>query len=78
MFQLNISLLLKGEGCIQRFQNHIAMLSRKCFSYAVDGVVRKFRTFVQGIVISRKVSRMAHYTNVELTDLHLAYRAVDY
>ena len=66
--QLNVSELLREVGCILTTRNHIAMRGRKNFSNGVDGVVRKFRAFVQGIVISYKD---------ELAEMHLQYGAAD-
>ena len=77
MSQLKVSELLSGTGCILTTRNHIAMRSRKCFSVAVDGVVRKIRAFVlpgnRHLAQGCQVSRMAGYKNTKLVDMHLAY-----
>ncbi|GFS66049.1 retrovirus-related Pol polyprotein from transposon 17.6 [Trichonephila clavipes] len=75
VFQFHISELLRGVGYILTTRNHIALWGRKCFPDAVDGIVRKFRAFVQGIFISHKNATMD--TNAELADMHLAYGAAN-
>ncbi|GBN17215.1 hypothetical protein AVEN_87594-1 [Araneus ventricosus] len=39
-------------------KNHIAMQGRRCFFDAVDSFARKFRAFLQGIVISHKEAEL--------------------
>ena len=81
---------LRGVGCILSIRNHTAMLGKKCFSNAVYGGVRKFRAFVQEIVILLKgvklvgwlLKRKCMYSSVklvkvELADMHLVYNAAD-
>ena len=76
--QLNVSELLRGVGFILTTRNHIAMRGRKNFSNGVDGVVRKFRAFVQGHFSEGcQVSMMVYYRNAELTDMHLVYRSAN-
>ncbi|GBN10130.1 hypothetical protein AVEN_161156-1, partial [Araneus ventricosus] len=52
--QHHVSELIGGTGCTPMSRNHIATQGRRCFFGAVDGVVRKFRPFLQGIVTSHK------------------------
>ncbi|GBM96275.1 hypothetical protein AVEN_173042-1 [Araneus ventricosus] len=52
--QHHVSELLGGVGCTPMSRNDIAMQGWRCFFDAVDGVARKFRALIQGIVISHK------------------------
>ena len=64
--------------CILKTRNQKAMRGRRYFSYAIDDVVRKFLAFVQGIIISHQISRVADYANVELADIYFVYGDADW
>ncbi|GFT04901.1 hypothetical protein TNCV_4712701 [Trichonephila clavipes] len=63
--KFHISELLRGVGYILTTRNHIALWGRKCFPDAVDGVVRKFRAFVQGIFLSHKNAKLVGWTRTQ-------------